>query len=969
LLGLFGLAVWSSLLGGALGILLLVNRTEREGWEGRQIEATQRVGQTVSDFLARQQNLLQVLEFFGRDEMVRRTDELDLLVRNQPALLELVYVSPSGRVVANAPADHAVLANLFTIPQSNWFVRARNGERYVGDLQLSAADEPYLVLASPAADGGVVAIRLRMDVLNEVIARLHFGKTGIAYLVNHQGRVIAHSDPRLVLASTRLDAESGRRMLQRPAEGEWVGEFRNFRGDLVVGSMAPVSGTHWMAVTELPQSEAYAASRRALWIMGAATLIFSLLLFTTISALLERQFLRPMARLQEGVRRIGQGDLGYRIALAGPGEIARVAAAFDDMAGRLQAREQQVSAQTAALRESEERYRAIVEDQTELVCRFAPDGTLTFVNEAYCRYFGRRREDLVGGRFMPLVPEEDHRTIEDHLASLTGQSPVASVEHRVILPDGQVRWQHWTDRAIFDARGQVIEYASVGRDITERRQAEEALREAKEAAEAATVAKSRFLATISHEIRTPMNGVLGMTELLLQTPLDERQRRFASSVQESGDTLLAIINEVLDFSKIEAGRLELESIPFDPRRLVRQVAELFSPRAQAKGLTLAARVAPEVPSRLVGDPLRLQQILVNLVSNAVKFTVTGGVRLEVTATPPAAGSGASRLRFQVVDSGIGIPAGALPRLFQPFSQADNTTTRRFGGSGLGLAIVRQLADLMGGEVGVESEAGRGSTFWAEVVLAVAGPAVEAPARTAAATAVTTGRPEAVIPARSAATVAGRVGTSGPAVPTGLLEPTSREHPPRRDEGMTLVPLAGTETPAAGETLSEAPAGPHVLLVDDNPVNQAVAEAHLCNLGCRVTLAGDGEEALAATAATTFDLVLMDCQMPVMDGFDATRHLRAREPAGHHVPIIAMTANAMESDRQACLAVGMDDFLPKPYKRTALVALLERWLPGRLGPIARTPGEQAGPAAHAPPNGAAFEGDRLARGAALQDRAG
>ena len=710
LLTVFGAALLVVLLASVLGVAYLVNRTEHESWRDRQQEAARRAAETVGAFLEREQRVLLLLDLFGHDELAKeRSTELEELLARNPAFLEFVYLNAAGKVMAHAPKDGAVLANLFTIPQSSWFVKARQGQNYIGDVQLSARDEAYLVLALPAAQGGVIAARLQMKVLQKVVASLRFGEAGLSYLVNQNGRIIAHSDPQVVLANTRLDNHPELFALVRAARETRAGEYRDLQGRPVVGTTAPVPGTPWVVVAEIPQSEAYAASRTAWWVLLGGALIIGPFLGLIVSSLLSRQLLRPMRRLQAGVQHISQGDLNHRIDLDSRNEIGEVAVAFDDMAARLQERERQMAAQTAALLESEARYRAIVEDQTELICRYLPNGVITFVNEAYCRYFGKRREELLGHSFMPLIPEEEQRLMEAQIAALSRQNPVALIDHRVILPDGEIRWQHWTDRAIFDAGGQLREFAGVGRDITDRKQAEEALLEAKDAAEAANRAKSEFLAVMSHEIRTPLNGVLGMAELLLGTALTAQQQRFANTILGSGRTLLAVINDILDFSKIEAGKLELEVTPFDPRELVEDTALLLAGRAHEKGLDLISDLPLDPPASVRGDPVRLRQILMNLVGNAIKFTEQGEVvvRLRVLDQDAVV----PQLRFEIQDTGIGIVPEAQARIFDSFTQADGSTTRHYGGTGLGLAISRRLVQLMGGEIGVESTPGAGSRFW------------------------------------------------------------------------------------------------------------------------------------------------------------------------------------------------------------------------------------------------------------------
>ncbi|WP_415258946.1 ATP-binding protein [Thauera phenylacetica] len=404
------------------------------------------------------------------------------------------------------------------------------------------------------------------------------------------------------------------------------------------------------------------------------------------------------------------------------------------------------------------------------------------------------------------------------------------------------------------------------------------LRAAKDAAEAASLAKSRFLATMSHEIRTPMNGVLGMTELLLASANDEDQARKARAALQSGENLMAILDDLLDFSKIEAGRMELESIALDPGRLAREVVELAGPIAAGKGLRLATHVDASVPAWIVGDPTRLRQVLNNLLGNAVKFTTAGEVCLSMRASPRA-GAGACVLEIEVRDTGIGVAPEVLPHLFEAFAQADGTTTRRFGGTGLGLAIVHQLVELMGGTIAATSTQGVGSRFRVELPLALA--------------------------------------TSGPSAES-----------------------TGNAGPSAAHVAAQWP-GARVLLVEDNPINQTLAIEQLRGFGCKVRLACNGAEAVEACARERFDLVLMDCQMPVMDGYEACRRILA--PGGAEPPgaIVAMTANAMRDDREHCQAAGMADFLAKPYRSADLAAVLERWLPAALR-VATPAVEAAGP---------------------------
>ena len=662
-------------------------------------------------------------------------------------------------------------------------------------------------------------------------------------------------------------------------------------------------------------------------------------------------------------------------------------------------------------------------------------GHVEWVNEAFSRLTGYTPSEIVGRAPGSMLqgPETD-RDEAARIGRLVRAGESFACEIVNYSKSGRKYWLAIDARAVRDEAGQLTNFIAIETDISDRKEADQALRDAKETAEAASRAKSEFVANMSHEIRTPMNGVLGMTELLLDTPLGEVQHRYAKNIRNSADALLNIINDILDFSKIEAGKMELDAIDFDVRELVEEVAEMAAGRAHAKGLELLCRVDAAVPAALRGDSGRLRQVLTNLVGNAVKFTEKGEVLIEVRpvpapATPVVSGDqvgvtrqapvgGAGRLRFSIIDTGIGISEEAKKRLFTAFTQADGSTTRRFGGTGLGLAISRQLVTLMGGNIDVESMPDHGSQFWFDVDLAEAeadaggwvtrddlrdlrvlivednlnnSEILQHHAATWQMKAIAVGDAKLAVAALEEANNGGRhfdlllidwklPGMNGIELARTIRAAEGAQAPPMilltsmtasnvaqsaRDAGFAAhlnkplrreelyrtiartLGLAASAPTVDSRPAAERAAAGHVLLVEDNLVNQDIGAAMLGALGMSVNIAGNGIEALALVGHGEYDLILMDCQMPEMDGFAATAEIRAREAvAGKpRVPIIALTANAMQGDRERCLAAGMDDYLAKPFTKPQLAAMLERWLAQhRSGP---TLAEALSPAPGAP----------------------
>lgn len=842
---------------------------------------------------------------------------------------------------------------------------------------------------------GVSTVDVELSGLKEALSTVVTGDVRFV-IVTPTGRLVYHADENRLggsLYDFALDhghsEKQIREILHRLQDGESGMAILTNSDDVTeICSYTPVASTGWGFIALLDKELALKDVRSQL-IRLLSTAVGVLLLISVVVALATRQLARPIRALQRATDRMARGERHLELPVNSRDELGALARSFELMANKIEEREARIRQLESA------RFQALVKNIPGVTIRCAddPEKTADFISDPILELTGYPPEAFLSNRelnFRDIVFTDDTKLRDQAIQEAVKGGNPWEIEYRIVHNDGHHRWVYECGRAVREDGKVWLD--GIILDNTSRKEMETALLVAREAADSANLAKSAFLATMSHEIRTPMNAVIGLSHLALQTPLSLRQKDYLTKIQGAANNLLGIINDILDFSKIEAGKLDVEEIDFELDEVLDNVSAVLGPRSSEKGLELLITRSSTIPPVLVGDPLRLSQVLINLTGNAVKFTDQGEVVIRVEALDP------HRLNFSVSDTGIGLSEEQLGGLFESFSQADTSTTRRYGGTGLGLAISKRLVEMMGGEIRVESTVGEGSTFSFTVGVRVS---TKPPKQNFTPDAdlqnlkvlLVDDNPTSlqVLEELMVSFTFRSLSASSGEEALALLEEASTDDPfdlvlldwkmpgldgietsrrirenPRLNPRLILITGYGREEIKAqadrvgldgflmkpvspsllfdsiasvmgkgpDNSMSETSRSPlpsfsgaKVLLAEDNEINQQVAQELLAQVDLKVTVVSNGKEALEAVLGGDFQLVLMDVDMPVMDGFTATRELRSR---GCNLPIFAMTAHVLAETKTKSKESGMDEHITKPINPTVLYETLARYLDSSLG---------------------------------------
>jgi len=957
---------------------------------------------------------------------------------------DVFLIDNQGNILFTLAKEQDLGTNLFTGPYHNTrfahVVRKSldTGQALFSDLEHYAPSNNTIAgfLTAPLLDEngqkiGLFAVQFEIDKINEIMTeRTGIASSEVSYLLGTDLllRSAKKNQSNSHVLETKIDTEQSQRWLKHvkqrymnvlPEKHEIVFSYLGVDGQRVLGIHHEINlgNVEWSLIAEIDESEALApAQKLAKWTASLLFVVFILVL--VLAVLLANKLVQPLHHLLEASQRVAEGKLNQKVEVAEENEIGQLAESFNQM---LVARQDYEGALESVTRRSQQALDELAEqkfalDQHAIVAITDIKGNISFVNEKFSEISGYSSGELIGRNHRLLNSGHHPTEFFRRMYRTIAHGEVWQGEIYNKAKDGHHYWVDTTIVPFLGTDGKPKSYVAIRTDISVSKQTELELIKARDAAEAATRQKAEFLANMSHEIRTPMNGVIGMTGLLLETDLTPQQRSYADTTLNSADALLTLINDILDFSKIEAGKMELEEVAFDLQTLAEDVAELMAIKCRKKKVEMLLRYKPGTCRYLIGDPGRIRQIMLNLLSNATKFTEQGYISLTIEADRVS--QDISTIRVSVEDTGIGIAEDKQEIIFNKFDQADGSTTRKYGGTGLGLSISKQLSEMMGGGISISSRQGEGAIFsftmklrnntnkdataisilndysvfselkalivddteTARIILTEQISDLKMNVETASSgdealaklmLAIKQNAPFDVVitdyhmPGMDGEMLAEEISNIKSIEDIALIFVTSS---PRRGDGKRLkamgfsgyltkpthpgeiskilsviwaarqqgktIQLVTRHTIQEVKTRSQRKAhffNTHILLVEDNPVNQMVASEMLTRCGCTVTPAGNGIEALQMFMQRKFDMIYMDCQMPEMDGFEATSCIREQENSTKiaKTPIVAFTANAMQGDKEACLAAGMDDYVSKPISQEALEKTLVKWLPNKL----------------------------------------